>query len=71
MTMGQRAVRVLNPDKSGGTTILIMARCALSAQFCNLRSSLAQLIKGMVQLGFEHGDQVDHAVQPGIALTNW
>ena len=24
----------------------------------------------MVQLGFEHGDQVDHAVQLGISLTN-
>jgi hypothetical protein len=61
---------VLNPDRSGGTTILITARCALSTQLRNLRPNLAQLIKGMVQLGVEHGDQVDHAVQPRIALTN-
>jgi hypothetical protein len=25
----------------------------------------------VVQLCVEHGDQVDHAAQPGIALTNW
>jgi hypothetical protein len=43
---------------------------ALSTQFCNLRPSLAQLVKGMVQLGVEHSDQVDHAAQFGIALTN-
>jgi hypothetical protein len=61
---------VLNPDRSEGTTILIVARCALSTQFCNLRPILAQLVKGVVQLGVEHGDQVDHVVQPGIALTN-
>jgi hypothetical protein len=39
-------------------------------QFRNLLPNLAQLIKGVVQLGVEHGDQVDHVVQPGIALTN-
>ena len=70
MTTGRRAVRVLNPDRSGGTTILLVARCALSTQFHNLHLSLAQLVKGVVQLGVEHGDQVDHVVQPGIALTN-
>jgi hypothetical protein len=32
--------------------------------------NLAQLIKGVVQLCVEHGNQVDHAAQPGIALTN-
>jgi hypothetical protein len=32
--------------------------------------NLAQLIKGVVQLFVEHGDQVDHAAQPRIALTN-
>jgi hypothetical protein len=26
--------------------------------------------QGVVQLGVEHDDQVDHAVQPGIVLTN-
>jgi hypothetical protein len=69
-TTGRRAVRVLNPDRSGRTTILIVARYALSTQFRKLRPNLAQLVKGMVQLGVEHGDQVDHVVQPGIALTN-
>jgi hypothetical protein len=44
---------------------------ALSTQFRNLRSSLAQLVKGVVQLGVEHGDQVDHAAQSGIALADW
>jgi hypothetical protein len=37
----------------------------------NLRPNLAQLVKGVVQLCVEHDDQVDHAAQPGIALTNW
>jgi hypothetical protein len=58
---------VLNPDRSGRTTILIVARCALGMQFQNLRPNLAQLVKGVVQLDVEHGDQVDHVVQPGIA----
>jgi hypothetical protein len=35
---------------------------ALSTQFRNLRLNLAQLIKGVVQLGVEHSDQVDHVV---------
>jgi hypothetical protein len=57
-TTVRRAIRVLNPDESGGTTILIVAHYALSTQFRNL------------QLGVQHGDQVDHVVQPRIALTN-
>jgi hypothetical protein len=36
----------------------------------HLRPNLAQLVKGVVQLCVEHGGQVDHAAQPGIALTN-
>jgi hypothetical protein len=44
---------------------------AFSTQFRNLCPNLAQLIKGVVQLCVEHGDQIDHAAQPGIALTNW
>jgi hypothetical protein len=51
MTMGRRAVRVLNPDRSGGTILLMVALCALSTlsmQFCYLRPSLAQLVKGEV-----------------------
>jgi hypothetical protein len=71
MTMGRRAVRVLSPNRSGGTILLMAALRVLSTQFHNLRSSLAQLVKGVVQLGVEHGDQVDHAAQSGIALTNW
>jgi hypothetical protein len=70
-TMGRQTVRVLNPDRGGGTTIQIVACCALSTQFRNLRPNLAQLVKGVVQLCVEHGDQVDHVVQPRIALTNW
>jgi hypothetical protein len=42
----------------------------LSTQFHDLCTSLAQLVKGVVQLGVEHDDQVDHAAQSGIALTN-
>jgi hypothetical protein len=61
---------VLNPDGSGRSTILIVARCAFSTQFRNLHPNLAQLVKGVVQLGVEHGDQLNHAAQPGIALTN-
>ena len=34
------------------------------------RPNLAQLVKGVVQLCVEHDSQIDHAVQPGIALTN-
>jgi hypothetical protein len=40
-------------------------------QFRNLRPNLAQLVKSVVQLCVEYGGQVDHAAQPGIALTNW
>jgi hypothetical protein len=39
-------------------------------QFRNLHPNLAQLIKDVVQLGVEDNSQVDHVVQPGIALTN-
>jgi hypothetical protein len=39
-------------------------------QFRNFRPNLAQLVKGVVQLGVEHSDQVDHVVQPRISLTN-
>jgi hypothetical protein len=70
MTTGQRAVKVLNPDRSGGTILLMATLRALSTQFRSLRPSLAQLDKGVVQLGVEHGDQVDHAALSGIALTN-
>jgi hypothetical protein len=49
---------------------MIVARCALGTEFCNLRPNLAQLAKGVVQLGVEHGDQVDHVVQPRISLTD-
>jgi hypothetical protein len=45
----------------GRTTIKIVACRAFSTQFRNLRSNLAQLVKGVVQLYVEHGDQVDHA----------
>jgi hypothetical protein len=71
MTTGRRAVRVLSPDRSAGTILLMAALRALSTQFHNLHSSLAQLVKGVVQLGVEHNDQDDHATQSGIALTNW
>jgi hypothetical protein len=63
-------VRVLNPDRGGRTTIQIVVCCTLSMQFRNLRPNLAQLVKDVVQLDVEHDGQVDHAVQPGIALTN-
>jgi hypothetical protein len=61
----------MNPDRGGRTTILIVACCALNTQFHNLHLNLAQLVKGVVQLCVEHDGQVNHAVQPGIALTNW
>jgi hypothetical protein len=64
-------VRALSPDRSGGTILLMAALRALSTKFCNLHPSLAQLVKGMVQLGVEHGDQVDHVAQSRIALTKW
>jgi hypothetical protein len=63
-------VRVLSPNRGGGTILLMETHCALSKQFHNLRTSLAQLVKGVVQLDVEHGDQVDDAAQYGIALTN-
>jgi hypothetical protein len=40
-------------------------------QFRHLRPNLAQLVKGVVQLCVEHDDQVDHAAQLEIALSNW
>jgi hypothetical protein len=61
---------VLNPNRGGRTIIKIVACRAFSTQFRNLRPNLAQLVKGVVQLCVEHGDQVDHAAQPGIALTH-
>jgi hypothetical protein len=70
MTMGRRAVRVLSPNRDWGTILLMAVLRALSTQFHNLRTSLAQLVKGVVLLGVERGDQVDHAAQSGIALTN-
>jgi hypothetical protein len=71
ITMGHRAVRVLNPDRSGVTILLMAALRTLSMQFRNIFPSLAQLIKGVVQLSVEHDDQVEHATQSRIALTNW
>jgi hypothetical protein len=71
MTMGRLVKRVLSPDKSGGTILLMAPFRSLSTQFHNLCLSLAQLVKGMVQLGVEHDDQVNHATQSRIALTNW
>jgi hypothetical protein len=68
--MEPRAVRMLNPDRSGGTILLMAALHTLSMQFSNLRLSLEQLVKGVVQLSVEHDDQVDHAAQPRISLTN-
>jgi hypothetical protein len=62
---------VLNPYRAGRTTIKIVACRAFSMQFHNLCPDLAQLVKGVVQLCVEYGGQVDHAAQPGIALTNW
>jgi hypothetical protein len=64
-------VRVLNPDRGRRTTIQIVTCRAFSTQFHNLCPNLAQLVKGVVQLCVEHDDQVDHAVQPGIAITHW
>jgi hypothetical protein len=55
-TTWRLTIRVLNPNRGGRTTIQIVVHCALSTQFCNLRPNLAQLIKGVVQLGVEHGD---------------
>jgi hypothetical protein len=71
MTTGRRAVRVLSPDRGGGTILLMEALHALSTQFHNLRPSLAQLVKGVVRLGVEHDDQVDNVAQSRISLTNW
>jgi hypothetical protein len=71
MTTEQRAVRVLSSNRGGGTIFLMVVLHVLSTQFRNLRPSLAQLVKGVVQLGVEHNDQIDHAAQSGIALTNW
>jgi hypothetical protein len=51
-------VRLLNLDKGRRTTIQIVACCALTTQFRNLRPNLAQLVKGVVQLCVEHGGQV-------------
>jgi hypothetical protein len=46
--MGRQAIRVLNPDRGGRTTIQIVVCGALSMQFCNLHPNLAQLVKGVV-----------------------
>jgi hypothetical protein len=54
--MRRRAVRVLSPNRGRGTILLMAALRTLSPLFHNLRTSLAQLVKGVVQLGIEHGD---------------
>jgi ABC-type cobalamin/Fe3+-siderophores transport system ATPase subunit len=56
VTTWWRAVRVLSPNGSGGTTLLVAALRALSTQLRDLRTSLAQLIQRVVQLGVEHSD---------------
>jgi hypothetical protein len=48
MTMGRRAVRVLSPDRSRGTILLMAALRTLSTQFRNIHLSLAQLVKGAI-----------------------
>jgi hypothetical protein len=63
---GGRAVRVLNLDRSGRTTILIVALSALSTQFRNLRPNLAQLVKGVVQLGVEHATRLTMLFNLGL-----
>jgi uncharacterized membrane protein len=70
MTTWRRAVRLLSPNRGGGTILLMAVLCALIMQSRSIRTSLAQLVKGMVQLGVEHGDQIDHATQSRNALTN-
>jgi hypothetical protein len=70
MTTWRRAVRVLSPNRGRGTILQMTMLHALSVQFHDLHTSLAQLVKGVVQLRVEHDDQVDHAAQFGIALTN-
>jgi len=61
---------VLSPNRGEGTILLMVALRVLSTQFRDLCMSLAQLIKGVVQLDIKHDDQVVHATQPRIALTN-
>jgi hypothetical protein len=70
VTMERRALSVLSPNRGGGTILLMSALRALSMQFRDFCTSLVQLIKGLVQLSVEHGNQVDHAAQSRIALTN-
>jgi hypothetical protein len=47
-TTGWRAVRVLSPNRGGGTILLMAMLHALSTQFHNLRTSLAELVEGVV-----------------------
>jgi hypothetical protein len=56
VTTWWRAVRVLSPNGSEGTTLLVAALRALSTQLRDLHTSLAQLIQRVVQLGVEHSD---------------
>jgi hypothetical protein len=56
VTTWRRAVRVLSPNRSGGTTLLVAALCQLSTQLSNLRSSPAQLVQRVVQLSVKHSD---------------
>jgi hypothetical protein len=70
VTMERRTLSVLSPNRGGGTILLMSALCALNMQFRDFCTSLVQLIKGLIQLSVEHDDQVDHATQSRIALTN-
>jgi hypothetical protein len=48
MTTGRQAVRVLSPNRGRRTILLMVALRALSTQFHNFCTSLAQLVKGVV-----------------------
>jgi hypothetical protein len=57
---------MLNPDRSEGTILLMAALRALNTQFRNLRPSLAQLVKGVVQLGVEHVTRLTMLLNLGL-----
>jgi hypothetical protein len=70
VTTCQRAVRVLSPKKSGGSTFLVAAIYSLGTQLCNLCTSPAQLVQRVVQLSVKHSEWVDYATQPRVVLSN-
>jgi hypothetical protein len=51
-----QTVRVLSPNRSGRTTLLVVMLCSLNMQLGDLHTSPTQLVQRMVYLGVNYND---------------